>query len=541
MEYLQYILISTACISISYITYRLFLRKDTHFRYLRLFLTGTLLLSLLLPLFSVRIDCTTLFRKETNLTHSAIQVFQTGNIVPYADAPKEGFFSSHASLFINIYLIIAALLIVRIMIQLLKLLRLYAVSGKRKSGENIILTSSHVKSPFSFFHLIFIPVDMSDNEETEGIITHESIHASQYHSFDNLLFELISAVMWFNPLVWRMKNSLHLVHEYLADEGALDTGIDRLRYQTLLLNHVSEESLVCFSSGLNHSLIKKRMIMMTKSKNNRGKKLTILTLLPLSAILLLAVALLNGFFPQQAKAENPGSGTMSPLNIVTSPDTITIISNDTCKKKVILVKSGCEKKCEKKTVMIKSTGAKKCKEGDSLTYVIELKEGSEIKELNPDQIESMTVNDNDTTIIVKSKSCGKGQPNKIIIKTDKGEISDNTLILVDGKKVTKEDMDKIDPETIKTINVFKDETKNEGYDGVIKITTKESDSKVNEEITKNTLIYLNGKQITKEEMDKIDNNTIETINIIKGKEALKTAGYDKKYDGVVNITTKAKE
>jgi gliding motility-associated protein GldM len=100
--------------------------------------------------------------------------------------------------------------------------------------------------------------------------------------------------MWFNPLIWMMRNSMQLVHEYLADEGALSTGIDKLKYQALLINQVTEERLICLSSSFNHSLIKKRMIMMTKSKFNQRTKLKILTLVPVAVILFLGVACING-------------------------------------------------------------------------------------------------------------------------------------------------------------------------------------------------------------------------------------------------------
>jgi beta-lactamase regulating signal transducer with metallopeptidase domain len=472
--------------SISFISYRLFLRKDNHFRYLRIFLTGSLLISLLLPLLSIRIDYSELFRKAATVNDGYMLVQPAGDIVTSHVADK-GFFTAHLALLAGIYLTIVLLFSLRIFIQLINLLRLYAVSEKEKRSKNIILTTSSIKSPFSFFRLIFIPSEISDKEEVESIIAHENIHASQLHSLDNLFIELISAVMWFNPFVWRMKSSLHLVHEYLADEGALDTGIDRLRYQTLLLNHVSEENLVCLSSGLNHSLIKKRMIMMTKSKNNQGKKLKILTLVPLSAVLLLAVALLNGVFPQQAKAEKP----KAVVNITATHEAppVTAVPTDTVKKKVVIIKSSCdnkgnkegekkcEKKCEKKIFIVKSAKGEVNSKGDSITYVIKLNDNN-TKEINSDEIETVTVTDSDTTIVLKCKDMKKGHSQKIIIMTDEESIPDNTLILLDGKEVTQEEFKKIDPETIEKIDIVKgaEQVKilgySDKYDGIITITTK---------------------------------------------------------------------
>ncbi|NJK85037.1 MAG: hypothetical protein HC906_02740 [Bacteroidales bacterium] len=180
------------------------------------------------------------------------------------------------------------------MFHIIYILRLYLSSEKIRENGLAILVNGKIKHSFSFFNLIFIPKEKYLDKESGDIIAHEKIHASQYHSIDNILIESLAAVMWFNPFIWKMRNTVHLVHEYLADEGVLSTGIDRLRYQALLINQIAEERLICLSSGFNHSLIKKRMIMMTKSKFNQRSKLSILALIPLAAILFLGVACING-------------------------------------------------------------------------------------------------------------------------------------------------------------------------------------------------------------------------------------------------------
>ena len=154
-----------------------------------------------------------------------------------------------------------------------------------------------MKVRFPFFRWIFIPKDIEDRDEMESIIIHESVHVTQHHSADNLLIGFTAALMWFNPLVWMMKKSFHLIHEYLADEGTIGSGIDRLRYQAFLINHVAEERVHPGSSGFNQSLIKKRMIMMTRDKNKLQKKGRILVMIPLSLILISTTGFINGMFP----------------------------------------------------------------------------------------------------------------------------------------------------------------------------------------------------------------------------------------------------
>jgi hypothetical protein len=203
----------------------------------------------------------------------------------------------------TIYLTVFAILLVRIMANLATLIFYFFRYERVKKCNCVIIYNSRLKNSFSFFNWIFIKNENPSKEDFEQILSHEKIHASQYHSLDLIVFELLSAVMWFNPFVWRMKSSMQLLHEYLADEGALGTGIDRLKYQALLINQVTGEKLICLSSGFNQSLIKKRMIMMTKSNFNQKTKLKILTLFPASVVIFIATACLNGLSPSPIQTE----------------------------------------------------------------------------------------------------------------------------------------------------------------------------------------------------------------------------------------------
>lgn len=470
MNLIQYILISTTCLSISYLAYRLFLRKYTNFSYLRLFLIWSLITSLILPLLSVSIDYTSLFGKE-KMTTISLPAISEKNMAIIADPAEDGFFSAYSDLFLKLYLAISSLLILRILIQLVRMLFLYLVSNRRRNGRNMVLYSGYIKSPSSFFRLIFIPDNLFDNEEGENIITHESIHASQYHSFDNLLIELVAAVMWFNPLVWMMKGSLHLVHEYLADEGALSTGIDRLRYQALLINQVTEERLICLSSSFNHSLIKKRMIMMTKIKNNRQNKLKILTLIPLSAVLFLMVALLNGLFPQDVQAAIPAPEAFNQFDPLSSEEPL--IQDDTTKKKTyhIRIVSKDKEATSEETSGITVSGDVTISGDlpDSLIYVVD---GVHVKDINsicPDSIKSINVIKSDNVMIIRTKKAEGENPGKYVYIKQGGGIPSDAIIYIDGDKSTIEALKNLDPEQIVTINI-----KKSGDSGdVFEITTKD--------------------------------------------------------------------
>ncbi len=296
--FIRYILISTLCLSVLYLAYLLFQKKETRFHQLRYFLLISIILSLLIPFSTFRIELSILPDKYKieEIEHDNIElesVSDEGEINPSIVNPKPDIDLIATDYLIIIYFLGLIFFCLRIVSYLSKIVYLFVTSNKIVK-DKIVLLNSKAVSPFTFMNWIFISSSFLEVHENKEILIHERIHASQYHSIDILLIELLSAVMWFNPLIWMMKKSLQLVHEYLADEGVLNTGTDKLRYQALLLNQVAEERLICLSSSFNHSLIKKRMIMMTKSKFNQGSKLRILVLIPVATILFVAVACVNG-------------------------------------------------------------------------------------------------------------------------------------------------------------------------------------------------------------------------------------------------------
>jgi hypothetical protein len=62
--------------------------------------------------------------------------------------------------------------------------------------------------------------------------------------------------------------AVRLNHEYLADNGAIRDSLDIKSYAETLLSFISCERNIPLTSGSNHSLTKKRLIMITKNKSN---------------------------------------------------------------------------------------------------------------------------------------------------------------------------------------------------------------------------------------------------------------------------------
>lgn len=135
----------------------------------------------------------------------------------------------------------------------------------------------------SFFHKIKVSERLPSRE---SIIKHEEVHASQLHSADVIIFELISIINWFNPVVYAYKKSVKYIHEFIADEAAsIDTG--KSEYALLLVSNafgVQNDQLT--NNFYNQSLLKKRIIMLHKTKSRRTALLKYGLTAPLFAAML---------------------------------------------------------------------------------------------------------------------------------------------------------------------------------------------------------------------------------------------------------------
>ena len=317
-NFILYLLQSAGALSLFYLLYRVALRRETHFILNRIYFLLAALASLLLPLAKVNIFGTAAMPASTMIVLDTL--FINGSDV-------QQMAQQHMSIFqilTGIYLLGVIFLSLRLVIKLVQLFRLIHRSEVTSYGSWNLVVMEEEMAPFSFFNYLFINRSEMDSEQLETIVAHEQVHWRQLHSADLLLAELLTIFQWFNPFAWLYRKSLETVHEYLADEGVLRKGYEPVNYQNLLLEQASGISAFGFANHFNHSLIKTRIIMMTKNKSRRRSQLKVLLALPLT---LLLIAAFTYSLPaselvkkiSSSAAEFPQT-TSSP--IATTPDTL---------------------------------------------------------------------------------------------------------------------------------------------------------------------------------------------------------------------------
>lgn len=277
-----YLLKSAAWLAGFTLIYLLFLRKERFFRLKRAYLVAGVVMSLLLPLITVH------YRVE--MPAPVIQELPAGTM---AQTPEPAVGTelheqkSPLSLFLLIYSGGMILFLFRTLLHIFSLYRALSTGSVSRTGEAVMVRTEKYTSAFSFFNYVFINPSVSEQEAME-ILNHEMVHLKQKHWFDLLLVEMMSLIQWMNPFVWIYSAFVRQNHENLADEEALQSTSDPAGYRAALLNQVFNARLISLSNSFNFSFNTNRFEMMKKESYSPYRKLKLLLVLPVFAIIFYA-------------------------------------------------------------------------------------------------------------------------------------------------------------------------------------------------------------------------------------------------------------
>ena len=163
--------------------------------------------------------------------------------------------------------------------KIIKIQRLKRIGSSYQKDKINIVTLSNTDTAFSFFNTIFLGETLSEKQR-ENILLHERIHIKEHHSFDMLFFEILRIVCWFNPLVYIYQNKMMMLQEYTADAKVVSQKDKKEYYQGLLSQVFQTESISFINPFFNHSIIKKRIVMLQKTKSKQILKAKYLFLIP---------------------------------------------------------------------------------------------------------------------------------------------------------------------------------------------------------------------------------------------------------------------
>ena len=261
--------------AVLFLYYRLFLKDKTFHHYNRFYLLSTLVLSIFLPLLKIKY-----FTLEVNQNFYLLL-----SKLPQINSSKN---SSNDHLYIQIitvvFGVVSVFYLVKLIFGVLKIERLKNTFKKENLNGISFYQTNLEEAPFSFFKNLFWKNSIAvESELGQQILKHEMVHIEQKHSWDKIIIEITTSILWFNPFFYLIKKEINLIHEYLADHKALKNSDTKAFAQMLLASHFSGKQLPATSPFLSSNL-KKRLTMLKKSKTKFSYARRILAL-PLLFIL----------------------------------------------------------------------------------------------------------------------------------------------------------------------------------------------------------------------------------------------------------------
>ncbi|MBS0010847.1 MAG: TonB family protein [Bacteroidales bacterium] len=271
---IQYFITTSVYLALFYLIYVLLISKDTFYRRNRLFLLSGIIISLLLPLVRISTGAGSIFSSFSN---SLGAIFNIPQVNVYA-ADQPAIADPGPSTLLLVYLAGSLIAFLILVFNLFKLI-LY-ISKYRVKGSRVVLTPAGKESGFSAMGYVFLDGDLEDGIK-KTILDHEQLHIGNKHFYDIILVRLIGIFFWFNPFIYLYERSLKALHEFEADQEMLESGRNFIGYQRLILNQVFNTGIFTLQNGFSGpSLIKKRMIMMTKRRSKKISGLKLLLAVP---------------------------------------------------------------------------------------------------------------------------------------------------------------------------------------------------------------------------------------------------------------------
>ena len=576
----QSVLISGGFLAI----YHLFLKRDTFFTENRLFLLSGLVLSLIFPL--IKIQRTIVATKPLIINAS------TGNQTNTLANPVETAFTLE-NILLGIYLLVCLVLLVRFLLQLSSLKKLAAQAKMWREHPYLHVETEKKITPFSFFNYLFYNPKLFSPTELNTVLAHEKVHARQFHTLDILLLELLKIVFWFNPVLWLYKPAIKQNLEFLADKHTLENAADKKDYQYLMLKQAVDHQNFRLTNSFYNSLIKKRIVMLNQNQSKRISVFKTLLVLPLLGLFLVSFSIENVYqYTNEDGIESALEDKSVELTIDkdTSNDELDKIKSDLAKdgidfsytavrndnKEIVelsLQLSGKNGKGEKfsgnyttnsdgpidpvavlydddaNLVSFGSMAHKKIKihkmDGDKIHWttddekdiIIKKVDGTKKiivngKEVSPEEFEEMEINvdvdefgEDENGIIIHSKDGHVKK--KVEIQIEEDGDGKNFMVIrdTDKKNVVKKG---------KHVFIVKD---SDDEDDIEVMGNNGSFFFINTDDGEEPLYYLDGKKVKAEEIKKLSPDTIKSMEVFKGDQAIEKYGKKAK-DGVVVITTK---
>jgi len=283
---LLYLLKMMLCSGILFAYYRVALYNERFHQWNRFYLLAAMLFSLVLPLIEIPLLANT----QPAPVIYVLDVLPWNNATQDATAVATPSMLSFRVLMATAFCIISFILLAKLVISILKMFIHYRKASKSHVYDVRIVFTEEQSAPYSFFRWLFWRNDMDVNSPCgQRILQHELTHIRQNHSLDKLVMEGIIIFFWINPIFWLARKELYIIHEFLADQNAVEKN-NGSAFAEMILQSIHINPAPALTNPFFTSQIKRRLFMITSSNINKYSYIKRLLTLGIAAGTVLLVA-----------------------------------------------------------------------------------------------------------------------------------------------------------------------------------------------------------------------------------------------------------
>jgi len=308
---LIYLLKVSACTAIFFAAYQFLLAKLTFFNLNRAYLLMMLVLSFSIPAVTIENRQEVMVAQEIP---SKIAYSNEGSI-------EQDFVDGGNATNTNInwdqvlmygYCLVLAALVFRMLFMMVRIQAQLRKHSIERSGAVILVDTKSAIKNCSFFNQIIVDSSLQ-HEEKNLVIKHESVHVKQLHAVDKLLVNFVTAILWFNPIIYFWRNAIDHNHEFLADRETSKVA-DKKIYASLLLNLAMPAKNLAINS-FSKLPLKNRIMMLYKEPNAKLQKLAYLAIVPV--LMICCMAFINR---KEIIVAKTSAGNQASANAPTKPN-----------------------------------------------------------------------------------------------------------------------------------------------------------------------------------------------------------------------------
>jgi N-acetylmuramoyl-L-alanine amidase len=553
--YLLKIIISSG---ILFIYYYIALRNKRFHYYNRFYLLMSVAISLLLPLSSI-----TLWQFDS----SNKQVIHLLNVVTVntIEVSNEG---TNYTLSLNSFLLLfyglVSLCMMILFLSNIKKIYFYRRTYPVEHLDRILFINTDLRqAPFSFFNNLFWKNTLDINNATgRQIFKHELTHIEQKHSWDKLFIRLTTIIFWINPFYWLIQKELGIIHEFIADEKAIENKSAEA-FALMLLQSQYGKNIFSPAQSFSYSPIKRRLFMLTtsaKTSYSYARRIMVLPLLT-GTILLFAFKLKENRQPAALPHTNAPFTLLVDAGHGGSADGA--IGSQGIKEKDInlSIAKKVQALAPEYGITVKMTRTEDVTiDPKSRMDVIEAAQPGAFVSIHVNATEEGQTSKNEISVLIPGNSTNSnyGQSRLLgssLLQAAKNDFPVNSVLIQDNQEgvyvVDKNPYPAVLIEcgymnNADNVKQLQDAAKAEQMardilQGVVAFANAAHQTTVAAatDTTKNPPLYiLEGKVITAEQAKAIDANTIKSVDVLKGENAIKQYG-EKGRNGVVVITLKS--